>query len=141
MKPTVQDILSDIKIIATTKYVRGSGAGGQKINSTSSRAEIRFDIFELELDKDIEDKLIGVFGQNNITIQDQSSRVRETNMETAWTKIEGKLETALKESKPRLSGMKKSVKATVIAKSKRDNKMLKNKKMNRRIKTFEDFKQ
>ena len=131
MKHTSQEIIKDIKLIASISYIRGSGKGGQKINSTSSRAEIRFDIFELNLTDEIQSKLIGIFGQNNVTIQDQSGRNRESNMESAWNKVLYKLDKALHCDKIRVTEMKKSTKKRVKSKLKIYKKQLSQKKSSR----------
>ena len=127
-------ILDSIKDISKISYIKGNGKGGQKINKTNSCAEVRFDVFDLPISDDVKIKLIKYFGQNNITLKNQSSRSRNDNLKNVWAILNVKLHKALHENKPRV----KTLSDKQLKKSKdkkRKNKIhLSNKKRNRRYK-------
>ena len=130
----MENVYNEIRLKSKTSYIRGSGKGGQKINKTNSRAQICFNIFDLEIDNEIKVKLINYFGQNNITIQDQSGRVRESNMDSAWLKISNKIEKALFIKKQRNTEIPQKKAKKIKAIRLKNKKIKANKKKIRRFK-------
>jgi ribosome-associated protein len=97
----------DFKNELTFKTSRSSGPGGQHVNKTSSRVELRFDVFNSELlsleEKDIIlQKLSNRISQEGILIiTSQESRSQLENKEIAMSKFYELITVALTPEKKR----------------------------------------
>lgn len=83
-------------------YLRASGAGGQHVNTTNSKVELRFDIEKYTSDKKVLTKLKSKYNtyltkDNSLIIRNQESREQQRNLDNAITQLKEILADALTE--------------------------------------------
>jgi ribosome-associated protein len=87
-------------------YVSSSGPGGQKVNKTASKAQLRFNVRSRAIPENVRTRLYRLAGkrindQGELIIEAQRFRTQEQNREDAIRKLVSLLDQASKEPKVR----------------------------------------
>lgn len=93
---------SDIHIV----YIRSSGPGGQNVNKTASKAQLRFNINSPAISGEMKDRLVKIAGkrineQGELIIEAQRFRTQEQNRQDAVDRLVRLLRLALYEPRAR----------------------------------------
>ena len=103
-------VIDDQITIAETEihlvFVQSSGPGGQNVNKTASKAQLRFNLHSPAISEKVRSRLYKIAGkrineQGELIIEAQRFRTQEQNREDAIERLVGLLRQASKEPKVR----------------------------------------
>ncbi len=83
------------------RFTRSSGPGGQHVNTTSSKAELRCDLVEAALSAALFERLVAKLGTTDVRVVCSTERSQLRNRRLALVRLAERLDTAAEIETPR----------------------------------------
>jgi protein subunit release factor B len=118
------------------KFARSSGPGGQHVNKTESKVDLRVNIGELNLPPEVHVRLLELHGgkinkENELVVTSESSRTRQRNYEECVQKLADIMIEA--STMPKERNMNSKTKGRFNANRMEEKKLVSRKKESRRV--------